>query len=365
MKRHNNGWRVYQYGLPALGSPLTPTGQEVDVAGMHGVRGIYAAYVPLFRLQARIMSAVAEGAFKAVRPPYKIKLANPNDSAPVIKDGPGEAGVTLKPGEDVEPMLQSMMDSKSGQTLLEFISVMLGEMMPPVTQGRGQAASGADRFIAQQQAAALHIDPIIQGIEATLSYYTSLMLEGFYRKSKGTGGWLTSVPIRQHSRAPEDAARGNGATMAVLIPDDIARCGPEITIKYKRYSIAERMQLGSMLKNMVDAKFMSRMEAMDELDVEDYERTVARQLFEAVYEDPDMVKASIDAILEEQTDKKRYSTRERAHRRAVRVSRAWKRRAAEEKAQGSQPAQLGTPSPAAGIPEQAGMPGLPPADMMQ
>ena len=366
MKRHNNGWRVYQYGLPALGSPLTPTGQEIDVASMHGVRGIYAAYVPLFRLQARIMSAVAEGAFKSVRPPYKVKLANPHDPPPKIDDGPGGKGVVLKPGEDVEPMLQTMMDTKSGQTLLEFISVMLGEMMPPVSQGRGQAASGADRFIAQRQAAALHIDPIISGIEQTLSYYTELMLEGFYRKAKGTGGWLTAVPIRQHSRAPEDAARGNGATMAMLIPDDIARCGPEITIKYRRYSIEERMQLGQMLKGMVDAKFMSRMEAMDELDVEDYERTVARQLMEAVYEDPDMVKASIDAILEENADDdgKKYSVRERAHRRAVRVSRAWKKRQAEEKAKGSAPAPVGTPPPP-GVPEMSNMPGLPPGDMQQ
>ncbi len=365
MKRHNNGWRVYQHGLPALGSGLTPMGEESEVAGMFGVRGIYAAYVPLFKLQARMLSAVAEGAFKAVRPPYEYTLANPNEDPKPIDDAPGGKGVTLRPGEKIQPMLTAMMETKSGQALLEFISVMLGEMMPPVTQGRGQAASGADRFIAQQQAAALHIDPLIRGLEQTLSYYLSLMLEGFYRKTKGTGRWLHSFPIRQFSRPADDQGDEQEKTLAVLLPQDIARCGPEITVKYKRYNLAERMQLGAMLKQMVDAKFMSRMSAMDELDVEDYERENARMLMEAMYEDPDMVKTSIDALMEEQLDGPRPAN-ERAQRRMVRMARGWKRRQDKEKQGGSPPGPQGTPTPPAALPpEQAGMPGLPPADMVQ
>ena len=344
MKRHNLGFRLYQFGLPALGSPLTATSRESSVSPMFGVRGIYAAYVPLFRLQARIMSACADGAFKHVRPPYKIKLSNPNEDPPEIDDGPGGAGVVLTPGQDIEPLLADLMASDSGRALLEFIGTMLGEMMPPVSQGRGQASSGADRFIAQQQAAALHIDPIISGIEATISYYLSLMLEGWYRKSKAEKSWITPFPIKQ---TYQDATPGgdNAKTLAVLMPEDIALCGPTVEVRYNRYSISERMQLGAFLKNMVDAKFMSRMDAMEELNVEDYERTIARQLTEAVYEDPDMVKASIDAMLEEQTDPP-MEPRKRAARRATRINRAWKRRQAMEP-QGSAAATPGTPSPPA------------------
>jgi hypothetical protein len=356
MARHDNGFRVYQYGVPALGSPLTPTGTERDVSSANAIRGIFAAYMPLFRLQGQLLSATADGAFKAVNPAYAITLATAGDTPPTIDDSPGGKGVVLKPAEKIAPLLHDIMASPSGQALLQAISGMIGEMMPPVTQGRGQAASGADRFIAQQQAAALHIDPLINGLEATVGYYLSLLMEGFYRKSTGSKRWLKGFPVRQRLRRPGEEQRG--ATLAMLTPDDIDRCGTDVVVRFKRYSVSERAQLGAMLKGMVDAKFISRMDAMDELDVEDYERTVARMLFEAIYDDPDMVKASIDAIVEEQLDPE-MDPGKRGQRRAIRLQRAWRRRQAAQRGP-TPPGPPGQVSPP-GLPEQPPLPGLPAA----
>jgi len=250
------------------------------------------------------------------------------------------------------------MASPSGKALLEFISVMLGEMMPPVSAGRGQAASGADRFIAQQQAAALHVDPIINGMEQTIGYYLSLLTEGLYRKMTGKKPWFQGIPVRQRLRKAGDEAKG--ATLTMLTPADIERCGTDITVRFKRYSVSERAQLASMLGQMVKDKFISRMSAMDELDITDYERETARQLFEAIYDDPDMVKTSIDALVEEQVDPP-MNQQQRAKRRAVRIQRAWqKRQQAQMGPRGNQPAPLGQTSPAA-MPEMPNLPGLPAA----
>jgi hypothetical protein len=309
------------------------------------------------------MSAVLNGAFKATQPAYAITVNQQGKAPPPVDDTIGGAGVVLEPNEKIEPLINSLAQSADGKALLEFISVMLGEMMPPVIAGRGQASSGADRFMAQQQAAALHVDPLINAMEDNLGYIHTLMFEGLYRKLTGKKAWLKGVPVRQRSRKAGDDTKGASAIM--LTAADLERVGCTVTVKFKRFSISERMQLGAMLKNMVDAKFMSRMTAMDELDVEDYERENARMLVEALYEDPDMVKSSIDAMLEEQIDPPRLTPNQRGQRRLVRLHRAWlKRQQAQLQPRGSAPAPLGQVAPP-GMPEQPPLPGLPAAGVAQ
>jgi len=347
--RHDLGFRVYQYGIPALGTPLTPLADDRALHSARATRGVFAAYEGLFKFLNQLLSAVATGAFKGINPPYKIKTTDP-DNPPVIDDAIG-GGVILDAtkSEDVEALITDLAQSPSGQALLQALLSQLGDITPPALAGRGNASSGADRFLAQQQAAALLVDPLIRAMEQHFALWARLALEAIRRKGEGKGAWIDALPIREHQPSGE----GKTPVMTMVEPADIARNGTAVQVSFGRYSVAERMQLGAMLQSMVKAKFMSRMSAMAELDVPDYERENARMLAEAVYEDPEMVKASITAILEEQVNPSK-TPEERAKRRAVILNRAWQQQQAKANA-GQQAQEKGLP----GVPNPANMGGLP------
>lgn len=327
--RHDLGFRKLQYGAPPLGTPLSPlrtsSGSRPQTALQHSkyaTRGILHEYVGAYKFMNRIMSAYATELFTEVVGRHVITTPDPdNDDIPDIEYGPG--GLTKKrPDQEIDTLPRDLAKSEVGRTFLQGLVDDLSSMAPPVIGGRGQAESGADRFAATQQAGALHVDPIIAMLQQHLQYLGTLRLEATLRKSKEEdGGWIGPLPVRTRLREEGSLA---APTMGVLDPAAIARNSTDCEVRFSRYSLPELLQLGALLSNLIKAKLMSRLTAMDKLDIEDPLRERLRIFVEEAMSDPEMVKTEITVALEEEAHPE-WDEAQREQRRAAARHAAWQR----------------------------------------
>ena len=354
-KKHDLGFRKIQSGVTTFGTPLSPmtrAANDVQEHVKYRWRGILHTYLPMFRLMNQLMSATATLAFRQAA--QALVLEDPNGfGEPEVNDGPGGI-TTLKMGQKLYPLIATLAGTEDGRQLLQSIMADLGEAAPPVMAGRGQAESGADRFMATQQAAALHIDPAIDAIEKHFQYLGTLRLEAVWRKGTGKDAWVGKMPVRSKYADSETDDGDEYTGMGVVSPEDVEKNGTLCRVRYQRYSLAEWAQLGGVLNNMIKAGLMTKFEALDRLNVEDPARMLRQVFYEKSLEAPEMIKSIITTALWQESHPE-LTEEEREIQKRDALWAAWETMVLKSQPKGSDPATPGDAS----LPATPGVVGLP------
>lgn len=254
-------------------------------------------------------------------------------------------------GEQVYTVPVDSAGMQDLQVAMSSLGDEFGDTAPPVLSGRGEATSGADRFLAQQSAADYIITPAMKAAEQWLSDGLREINELVVRKGKGKGRLFTGLTYRVRKADDPQARRG---VADLLEPADIEKNGADIKVRFTRDSLTEMLQRANYWLQLLDKNVVDLNTVRDNLDIEEPERMDQAVLRDKAKQDERFLKTLIGESL------RRYH----AKGGDINALRTWfEERAKEQQASaGPAPAPAGMPSPP-GAPPGPPPPGaaLPPA----
>lgn len=364
-KAHNLGRRIYLIPNPWDSDPLGPSSRDSRGRARYLSQGIYAPLVGTIAFVNKMVSAIGSDVFKQTLRPKKWKLdptmrqASGGLLPSITQDMYNQAhiaggNVVLGPNEDVEDIVNDIAATQAGQAFLQSLLGDLEYVSPPVLAGRGAAESGFDRFQASQAAGVLHVDPIIEYHVTSLQYLLEIILTDLVRLGDGEGRIFAKLPYRAYRGARGTTKRAG--YMSTLTAKDVRRNGPYLTIKFKRDSLSEELQLTNLMLMQVKEHLRSRVSAMDELGIDDTERERMLMFTESALEAPDVVKAAIKAALKQSAAAEPENEDGSINEAALMldaINEMEMRQQQQEQAKG----MPGLPSPAGAPPGQAPLPG--------
>lgn len=324
-------------------------------------RGVLTPLREQVHLGSQLISIIATGANLVTNPPMiqKINPLHPDEDLGNGKRGrkkPSRRLGTISQiytDESFEPVTVSPEGTQNLQALLNLVMSQVGDVARPVLGGGGEAASGADRYIAQGSAEDHMVAPLRR-------YMTSIYetgLEGLgtiaWRRGKGKGQLYTSLPYRAGVRTPlrdgERTRPRNGMGGAVL-PEDFDRQGVECRVRYRIEDPIKLQQLLSAYLPMMKEGAIDMYGFRDAMQVEDILQMDRRVMRDQALGDEALKKARIGTALLEY------------HKNGGDLNLPllyFQERLRENSSKGSAPAPVGMGSPPApGTPMPGAVPGM-------
>lgn len=362
------GFCPLRYPAAFLGSPAshsllmggTDSGNDSDQAFQKYVnRGMFSAMLDSYEKFNELLAIYLTTANTVGNSPMN-HFINPDHDDPSLFDANGKrikpsrrigAVNTIPNDEKFEPVPVDPAGLDALRTMMQSLMEEQGDTAPPVLSGRGEATSGADRFLAQQSAADYVITPAMKAAERWLSDGLREINELIVRKGKGRGKLFTGLTYRVR-KAEDPQARRNVAS--VLEPRDVERNGVDVEVKFKRTSLTEMRQAADYWLNLLDKNVVDLNTVRDELDIEEPERMQRAVLRDKSLQDERLLKTLIGQAL------RRY------HQKGgdLEMLRTWfEERAKETQAAMAPPQPAGMPSPP-GAPQMPPGPGAPEPPVM-
>lgn len=362
-ERIDFGFSPYQYVIWG-GAPYGATDFVGDYERYRGM-GALTMLRRTFKLMDLLQSAIATGALRMADPP-KVQYYLPgtrredmleHDTAP----GATNYGIV---GEQTQPLIFTVAGGPDGQALLGALATELAYFDSPILHGGGNAESGYDRVQQSSAAGSLHVNPIIDALEAMYELINTLRAELMIRKGKGegreidklvySGGGTSFYDLEEYKTEATDTPLDyepdymQMGMMKYITPKMIELNGTRSEVRFDRLSLQEKQMLWTMLEQAVSAKLLSAREAMEQMGIANPDRNLFRILSESVVMNPKALDTMIGAAA--------LGSQNRL------FALAWRQvMAAEAAGGGSPPAPQGIPS-AAGVPMPTGGPnGMPPA----
>lgn len=334
----------------------TPAGLTEDTRTDHQRyvnRTMFSPVLDSYELMNHLISIILTSA-NTVTNPAMIQEIDPEAEGPVDAEGKrlkvsrriGAITQVVK-GERVYTVPVDPAGTNALSQMMASLADEFGDTAPPVLSGRGEATSGADRFLAQQSAADYIITPAMKSIERWFSEGLREINELIVRKGKGKGKLFTGLPYRVR-RTEDPQARRNIA--ALLEPADIERNGPDIEVRFKRNSLTEMQQRAAYWLQLLEKNVVDLNMVRDELDIEEPERVQQAVLRDKALQDERLLKTMITSALVKYNQKGGD----------LHALQAWLEERAKEQATANQPPPSpGIPSPPGAPPEPTPMPGQP------
>lgn len=310
-------------------------------------------------LGSQLISIIATGANLVMNPPmvFKVNPNNPTDlvdhnGKPIRRNPSRRLGAIsqMYVDEDFAPVQVDPTALQNLQAMLNLVMSQTADVARPVLGGGGDAASGADRYLAQGSAE----DHIVAPLRRYLARWHRDALRDLgqiaWRLGKGKQQLYTSLPYRAGVRTPirGDQRPKNGMGGAVL-PEDFQRQGADCRVRYRIEDPIKLQQLGAVYGMLLDKGAIDMFGFRDAMQVEDVLQMDRRVMRDQALGDEAVKKARIGQALLDY------------HKNGGDMTLAllyFQERLRENQSKGSAPAPVGMGSPPApGTP----MPGNPPA----
>lgn len=308
--------------------------------------GVITRIRQTFRLMDIMVSAVATGAIRFVKPPVVRKVAEGRDMMLVPElDWSPEAENFVREGEDVKPLGFEIAQSANGTAFIQALSQELNAAIPPMLMGNPSQSVG-DRLQQAEDANASVIGPIIDALQRAyemMNRQRGILAYRYSKRSKGEEDFKDREYFDSYQFV---GTKKRGLTYSgELKPTHLELSGVANQVRYDFKTITERMQLAQYVTQLTQAHLMENEEALILLGRDDPQSVMKATVQDAAMMEPDVLKASIEAeILTNGTPEQKD---------------AWIRVFYMRPQAGSAPAQPGTPSAPALPPEVMGGPSGP------
>jgi len=246
-------------------------------------RGLLTPLREQVKLGSQLISIVATSANYVTNPPmiHKINPNNPpdyndNDGKPRRNKPSRALGAVSQTfvDESFEPVPVSPEGIQALQALLNLNMAQVGDVARPVLGGGGDFASGADRYIGQNQAS----DHVIAPLKRFMTDWHRDGLEELgeiaWRKGKGSTGTLyTSLPYRASQRTPvATKGRAKNGMGGAVVAKDFDLNGVECRVRYRMDDPVKLQALVNAWITMLKEGVVDMYAVRDELQIEDIQQ---------------------------------------------------------------------------------------------
>lgn len=316
-------------------------------------------------LGSQLISIIATGANLAINPPMVLKV-NPNN--PSDYETPDGQGKRRNPSRKLGAVSQIYVDEEftpvpvdptSLQNLQAMLNLVMGQaadVARPVLGGGGDAASGADRYLANASAEDHTVAPLKRYLVRW--HRDALRHLGEIARRLGTGKQqlYTSLPYRAGVRTPlKDGKRPARGMGGAVLPEDFARNGADCRVRYRIEDPIRLQQLGAVYGMLLDKGAIDMYGFRDAMQVEDILQMDRRVMRDQALGDEALKKARIGQALLDYHKNGGDLTLPLLY---------FQERLRENQSKGSAPAPVGMGSPPApgqpmpGSPPPGGIPGM-------
>lgn len=271
-------------------------------------RSVFTPLVEQIHLGSQLMSIIATGANLVTNPPMIVKI-NPNNPTDYTdpQDGKGKrrnpsrrigAISQLYTDESFEPVPVDPSALQNLQAMLNLIMSQTSDVARPVLGGGGDAASGADRYLAQGSAEDHIVAPLRRYLVERIEWGLECLGAMAWRKGKGKQQLYTSLPYRAGGRTPlRDAQRPANGMGGAVLPEDFARQGNECRVRYRIEDPIRLQQLMSVYLPMMKEGAIDMFGFRDAMQVEDLLQMDRRVMRDQALGDEALKKARIGQAL--------------------------------------------------------------------